>query len=162
MTPLEQAAQLRSMAAQLEASTAANLNGMPTNQGFANLFQMPTTPPPAPAPLNPTSLEVLVSGLVEKGIDAKLGPIIKQAQQAITQAQQQAQAAQAANPAGNMMMAFSTLIQASLKPDEVQWVQEHVAGGSPGWPQFLQSETLRQLIQMGYEEYRKFLAGQKK
>ena len=54
------------------------------------------------------------------------------------------------------------LLLASLKPAEVAWIVEHVGQGSPGFAQFLQSESIKTVVQVGFETYKEFLEGKTK
>ena len=166
MTGALDPAALRALATQLEAAGGANgLRPLPALQGtaashFANMF-MPTpapthAPQPSLMPGNGNQLQVLIGQEFERLFNAKMAPIIEQANQIAQQAQQASTGGEAIK-AGMMQ-----LIQASASPDDMAFVNDHIAKGAPGFREFLQSETIRSWVQLGIEEYKAFLAGSKK
>jgi len=171
MTPLDPAA-LRAMAAQLEAQAANPLGRpMPALGGqannFANLFAPSAAPAPTPSltglPGTSQQLETVIGHIVDQKMQAfqqQASQVVQGLQQQMTALQQQA--VQAANSSDALKAGMLQVLQSALPADSMAWINDHIQKGSPGFMQFLQSETIKSVLQLGFEEYRQFLAGQKK
>lgn len=50
-----------------------------------------------------------------------------------------------------------TLLKSSLTPEQMEWVIGHVARGAPGFGNFLTSDDIKTVVQLGFEQYKAFL-----
>lgn len=167
MTGALDPAALRALATQLESAQAApQMPAIGAANHFANMFSQPPKPaPPAHTGLSglpgtTQQLEIVINQIVDRQLSEKVAVLQQHANQMIQQVQQQAQ--QAANSGEVLKSGMLQVLQAALPPESMTWVTEHMKGGAPGFLQFLQSETIRSVLQLGFEEYKQFLAGQKK
>lgn len=69
---------------------------------------------------------------------------------------------QSPNPAERLTEIAQGLAVASLQPAEVLWLSEHLRKGAPGLDQFLQSDSIKTVVQMLFETYKDFLEGKVK
>lgn len=132
----ELAAQLREQARQLEEAAKLESLRLPTLKSITSQTQPPPQLP------HPGNLQVLVQQEVARQL-AEAKPI--------------AQPAPAAKTDEMLML----LLSQSIKPEEMEWVSQHIKEGGPGFLEFLKSDTIKAIMQMGFEAYKEFLAGQR-
>lgn len=132
----ELARQLEEQATRLRASAPGGMQ-IPAFKSFLG---------PAPAPPSVTTV----------------APLLTMADvQAEVQRQLHAAAAQAAPPvapADQTEQALMALLSQSIAPTEMDWVRQHIKDGAPAFVPFMQSDTVKTLMRMGYEAYREFSA----
>lgn len=83
--------------------------------------------------------------------------------------QQEVQRQLAALPApaaarqGHTEQMLMVLLEKNLPPADMAWLTgEHIPAGAPGFVEFLNSDTAKTLVQMAFDAYKEFLAGQRK
>lgn len=131
----ELARQLEEQATRLRAGAAPSGMQIPA---FKNLFGQATTPAPIPsAPSAP--LEKLIEEMLDRKLQARLPQ-------------------PAAPTADQTEQALMVLLSQSIAPAEMEWVQQHIKAGAPAFVPFMQSDTVKTLMRMGYEAYREFSA----
>ena len=60
------------------------------------------------------------------------------------------------------MYQLLTVLQRCLPKEDCDWLMQHVVEGAHGYQQFLNSESIKPVIELVYQEYRSFLKGETK
>lgn len=60
------------------------------------------------------------------------------------------------------MQMLMGLASKALSPEDLTYLQNHIKDGAPGIIPFMDSELLVQIFQLGFMEYKEFLAGRAK
>lgn len=139
---IELAQQLETQAAALRAS-ANSAPPLPTFKSAAARTPLPPLPALTPAPT--ANIQALVQQEVARQLAAMAPP-----------------AAPPAPAQGHVEQALMVLLEQSITPAEMEWVRGHIAEGGPGFVEFLQSDTVKAVMQMGFEAYKEFLSGRRK